>query len=145
MPELDFMVVADYVRAEGGVLHMIAAGFDTMYAASVPVMRQIGVGMRLTMTATELQYAHDVELVFQDADGKRVSQVNGTINPQPGAAVSPLGRPFAVAMAFNLVVPVPAYGDYSLELLIDHSHKKTISIVVAQPPAEPSPMLPGQN
>ncbi len=142
MPELDFMVVADYVRAEGGVLHMIAAGFDTMYAASVPVMRQIGVGMRLTMTTTELVYEHDVELVFQDADGKRISQVHGTINPQPSAQAPPLGRPLGIAMAFNLVVPVPAYGDYSLELLIDHSHKKTIPIVVTQPPAAPPPALP---
>ena len=139
------MVVADYVRAEGGVLHMIAAGFDTMYAASVPVMRQIGVGMRLTMTASELKYEHNVELVFQDADGKRVSQVNGTINPEPSALGSPLGRPVGVAMAFNLVVPVPAYGDYSLELLIDHSHKKTIPIVVTQPPDDQPSALPGQN
>jgi hypothetical protein len=30
MPELDFMVAADYVRAEGGILHMIAAGIDTL-------------------------------------------------------------------------------------------------------------------
>jgi len=36
MPELDFMVTADYVRVEGGVLHMIAAGWDTAWVPTVP-------------------------------------------------------------------------------------------------------------
>jgi len=31
MPELDFMVVADYVRTDAGVLHMVGAGFDTVH------------------------------------------------------------------------------------------------------------------
>jgi hypothetical protein len=46
-------------------------------------------------------------------------------------------------MAFNLMVSVPSHGDYSLELLIDHSHKKTIPIVVTQSPAGPPVALPG--
>lgn len=143
MPELDFMVIADYVRAEGGVLHMIAAGFDTIYAASVPVMRHVGVGMRLTMTLAEAQYEHEVELIFQDVDGKRIAEVNGTIGAQPHVSAPLAGRPFGIAMAFNLMVPIPAFGDYSLELLIDHGHKKTIPIVVTQPPAAPPLPPPG--
>jgi hypothetical protein len=47
MPELDFMVTADYVRAEGGMLHMIAAGVDTLLVRSVPAAQPLGVGLRM--------------------------------------------------------------------------------------------------
>jgi hypothetical protein len=143
MPELDFMVVADYVRAEGGVLHMIAAGFDTIWTPTVPVMRPVGVGMRLTMTLAELKYEHDVELIFQDTDGRHIAQVNAKISAQPMPLNLPAGRPLAVAMALNLMLPIPNYGNYSLELLVDRGHKKSIDILVSPPVAGMPGMLPG--
>lgn len=140
MPELDFMVVADYVRAEGGVLHMIAAGFDTMYAPAVPVMRPVGVGLRLTLSLNELQHDHDVELIFQNADGGRIAQVTARIDAQTSLPPVPAGRPLGVVMALNLMLPLPDYGDYSLELLVDHGQKKAIPIIVTRPPGAPGPL-----
>ena len=139
MPELDFMIVADYVRAEGGVLHMIAAGFDTIYTPAVPAVRQAGVGMRITMSPAEARHEHDIELVYQDADGGRLTQINAKWAPQPGQPTSPPGTRPGVAIAFNLQLPVPAFGRFSLELLIDHVQKKSIDITVSQPP----PGFPG--
>lgn len=31
MPELDFMIIADYVRVEQGMLHIIAGGFTAAW------------------------------------------------------------------------------------------------------------------
>jgi hypothetical protein len=138
MPELDFMVTADYVRAEGGVLHMIAAGFDTMFVPAVPAARPAGIGLRLMLDVAEARQPHEIHLIYQGADGQRLTEVSGTVGPigedQP---LPPPGRPFGIAMAFNLLLPVPAYGDYSLELLVDGEPKKSISLTIADPRSLP--------
>jgi hypothetical protein len=140
MPELDFMITADFVRAEGGVLHMIAAGFEAILTASVPTVRHVGIGIRLRLTAAEARHPHEIELIFQDSDGTRLTQVTGTIGPVPqDQPLPPPGRPIGVVVPFNLQVPLPRYGDYSIELLIDHASLKSIPLVVARPPGQPRP------
>jgi hypothetical protein len=135
MPVLDFMITADYVRAEGGVLHMIAAGFETIWLPSVPALRQVGIGIRLQLTAAEARHSHEVELIFQDADGTRLTQVTGTFGPvPPEQPLPPPGRLIGVVIPFNIPVPLPKYGDYSFELLVDHVSLKSIPVVIAEPP-----------
>ena len=81
MPELDFMVTADYVRAEGGMLHVIAAGVDTMLVPGVPTVRPVGVGLRILIDVAEARQQHHVELIYQDEDGHRLLQVSGAFGP----------------------------------------------------------------
>ena len=140
MPELDFMVTADYVRVEGGVLHMIAAGFDTMFTPVVPAARQVGVGLRILLDVADAMERHTLTLLYQGADGQELFRINGAVGPAPAdGPMPPEGRPFGVPVAFNLPIPMPAYGDYSLELFMDDNPKplKSITLTVA-----PSPALP---
>jgi hypothetical protein len=37
-------------------------------------------------------------------------------------------------VAFNLMLPIPSYGDYSLELLVDGEQKKSITLTAVQMP-----------
>jgi hypothetical protein len=134
MPELDFMLVADYVRAESGVLHMIAAGFDTLYTPAVPSTRQIGIGLRLLLSVAETRHEHPIELLFQDPDGRRLAQLNAMIPAQPIPPNAQPGRPFGVVIPFNIQLPLPAYGDFSFELLIHGNHVKSIPIIIVPPP-----------
>jgi len=144
MPELDFMVTADYVRAEGGVIHMIAAGFDTLWIQSVPAAQQIGVGLRLRLDVAEAREAHQVTLIYQDADGEVLLRIAGTLGPvDPRAPLPPPGRPFGVVMAFNFVLPMPRYGDYSLELFLDDQADAAKSITLTVTPATARPAPPG--
>jgi Family of unknown function (DUF6941) len=139
MPELDFMVTADYVRAEGGVLHMIAAGFDVMFTPTVPAVRSVGVGLRLLVDVAEAREPHQIHLIYQDADGHRLAEISGTVAPVGEEhPLPPPGRPFGVPIAFNLMLPIPAYGDYSLELFVDGHQQKSITLTAA-----PAPELPG--
>lgn len=133
MPELDFMVTADYVRAEGGMLHMIAAGVDTMFVPGVPTVRPVGVGLRILIDVAEAQQQHHVELIYQDEDGRRLLQVSGALGPvDPDQPLPPAGRAYGVSAAFNLSLPVPRLGDYSLELLIDGESAKSITLTAVQ-------------
>jgi hypothetical protein len=141
MPELDFMVTADYVRAESGMLHMIAAGVDLMFIPSVPAARQLGVGLRLLVDVAEAREQHRIQLIYQDADGHRLADISGTLGPvDPNEPLPPPGRSFGVPVAFNLMLPIPTYGDYSLELLVDDQSMKSITLTAVQ---LPSPAAPG--
>lgn len=143
MPELDFMVTADYVRVEGGVLHMIAAGFDTMYLPAVPAVRQIGVGMRILIDVADAQQGHKLALIFQGPDGERLAEVHGRFSAVPGQPLPPEGRPYGLPAAFNLPLPIPAYGDYSLELFIDDQSAAVKSITLTVAPIPKIPGFPG--
>jgi hypothetical protein len=143
MPDLDFMVVADYVRPENGVLHMIAAGIDTIYAGAVPSARQVGLGLRLLLTPAEAQYEHPVELIFQDPDGRRIAQLRALLSPQPLAPAAKAGRKLGVVIAFNITLPLPGYGDFSFELLVGGNHIKTIPMIISEPPQPHPGIAPG--
>lgn len=140
MPELDFMVIADYVRAEGGMLHMIAAGVDNMLVPSVPAVRAVGVGARILIDVAEAREQHHVELIYQDEDGQRLFQVSGSFGPVgPDEPLPAPGRKYGVSIAFNIPLPVPRLGDYSLELLIDGVPGKSITLTAVQIPPPDAP------
>lgn len=139
MPELDFMIVADYVRAEGALLHMIAAGVDTIFAAAVPALHRLGVGIRLTMTPAEAAYHHQIEIILQTEDGVRVAQINGGFEAQGDVPALPPGVRPSIAIPFNINVPLPVYGRYSLELLVDGNSLKSIGLTVSPPTAATAP------
>jgi uncharacterized protein DUF6941 len=141
MPELDFMVTADYVRAEGGVLHMIAAGFDQISLPTVPATRAVGIGLRILVDVAEAQAVHRLSLIYQGSDGERLAEIHGTFGPiGPEQPLPPEGRPYGLPIAFNLPLPIPAYGDYSLELFIDDQTEAVKSITLT---AAPLPGIPG--
>ena len=132
MPELDFMVVADYVRTDAGVLHMVGAGFDTVRLPAVPGILTAGVGLRLLLDVAEAREPHPFTLIFQNADGARLAEVAGVVGPVlPDAPEPPAGRPYSVVLALNTRLPVPEYGDYSLDLILDDRPVKSITLTMA--------------
>jgi hypothetical protein len=129
MPEVDFMILCDYVRSDGGVLHMIAGGVDQISAGDVPAAHNVGIGLRMSLTRAECDRPHDIELRWQDREGEPLLQIRAAFN-----AEYPIGLPtgwlaFGV-LPLNVALPLPAYGVYSLELLIDGVSKKSIPVLV---------------
>jgi hypothetical protein len=135
MPELDFMIISDYVRAENGVLHMIAGGVDTITARAVPASRSIGIGLGLKLPRRELAVHHTLRLVFHGTDGARIAEIGADLPARSEASAVSAGRTVRVVTALNMSLPLPAYGDYSLELLVNGNRKKEIPIYVV-PSAE---------
>ncbi|HEX5496109.1 MAG TPA: hypothetical protein VFX70_16190 [Mycobacteriales bacterium] len=133
MPEVDFMVVCDYVRADAGGMHMIAAGVDRIQPSSVPYVQNLGVATRLALTRAECDVPHHIRLIFQDQDGKRILDVTATIAPKYPDDL-PVGWRVKAGVALNVGVPLPDYGLYAFELLVDGQSRKSIEMVVAPPP-----------
>ena len=136
MPELDYGLICDYVRAEGGIAHVISAGIDTIWANEVPAGQNIGLLMRFTFTRNECGREHRIEVIFQDADGERLAQIAAAVTPQWNQEL-PAGWRAGVLMGLNVGVPLPAYGLYSLEIMLNDSQVKTIPLRVAPPVQTP--------
>jgi hypothetical protein len=134
VPEVDFMVICDYVRADRGVLHMIAAGIDRIQAPAVPTAQNVGVGIRLILTPSECGEPHHLQLVFQTEDGGRLLELNAQFEAEYPPGLAP-GELAGAVFPANVGLALPGYGRYSLDLWVDDVHKKSVPLAVVQPPA----------
>lgn len=127
MPDLDYAFVCDYVRVEGGIAHVIAAGIDTFYFTEVPTGANFGLVMRLTFTRNECGRQHTIEVIFQGADGERLAQIQAAATPEWPEG-HPAGWPVGALLGLNAGVPFPAFGPYSLEILVNGNSMKSIPV-----------------
>ncbi len=133
MPELDYALLCDYVRAESGVAHIIAAGVDTVMLPQVPGATNLGLLVRLTFTRGECDKPHRLEAILAGTDGEPAAKINGVITPtwQQGL---PLGWKTGAMLALNFGVVVPTYGEYSMDILVNDNSVKAINLRVVPPP-----------
>jgi hypothetical protein len=132
MPELDYALLCDYVRAEGGVAHMIAAGIDTIHRPEVPSVANLGLLARIVFADDEIDEPHQVEVRLGDHEGEQVAQLNLIAVPHSTEGV-PEGWPTGALLAINFGVPLPSYGPYTLTILLDGTPVKTINLRVIPP------------
>jgi hypothetical protein len=132
VPNLDYAFLSDFVRSEGGVAHVIGAGIDTLYASETPTGHNLGFLARVTFTQGECGRPHRFELFFRTADGGEVSKLEAVVTPEWDSTL-PAGWPVAVFLALNFGVPIPAYGLYAFEIMIDDSSAKSIGFRVVEP------------
>jgi hypothetical protein len=119
MPELDYMVLADYVRQDGGVTHILGAGVDTVAAPAVPTVQPFGVALRISFGTTEEPgEQHRLALSFIGPD-KRVLDAQAQFATPPRVEGVPEHWRTKVGVVLQLSVPLPQYGDYSCDLSID--------------------------
>jgi hypothetical protein len=119
MPQLDYMVLADYVRQDGGVMHIMGAGVDTVGTRAVPIVQPFGVALRLSFGTTEEPgEEHGLTVSFIGPDN-RVLDANATFITPPRPPGVPEHWRTGLNVALQIPVPLPQFGDYSCELSID--------------------------
>jgi hypothetical protein len=119
MPELDYMVLADYVRQDHGFVHIMGAGVDTVTAPTVPTVQPFGVALRISFDTTEQPgEEHHLTVSFIGPDNP-VLGANATFFTPPRAEGVPEHWRRGLGVALQIPVPLPEYGDYSCELNID--------------------------
>jgi hypothetical protein len=119
MPELDYMVLADYVRQDGPLTHIMGAGIDTVTASAVPAVQPFGVALRISFGTTEApgeQHRLTVTFIGPDSPVLDASLPFTTPARRPGV---PEHWRTGLGVAMQIAVPLPRYGDYSCELNID--------------------------
>jgi hypothetical protein len=119
MLELEYMVLADYVRQDGGVIHIMGAGVDTVWAPAVPTLQPFGIALRISFAPTEpVGEPHRLAVSFVGPDQRVLDAQASFLTPAPPEGVPEHWRT-GMGVALQIAVPLPAYGDYSCELDID--------------------------
>lgn len=132
MPTLDFAFLCDYARQDPGTpIHALAIAIDTIGVPEVPTGRNLGVVARFLFTKNECGRPHRIEIFVQDTDGKRVAQITGTVEPQWSEDIPP-GWPTGAALALNFGIPLPTFGFYSVEFLMNDSSVKSLNFRVVE-------------
>jgi hypothetical protein len=132
MPELDLALIADYVHAEDGVAYVMRGCIDTVWAAEVPTGRNVGFLFRVTFSRSECGRPHRVEVIFQDEDGDRLAHVQTVVTPEWDDGLPPHWK-VKLLGGLNFGVPLPRYGLYSFDVMINDSQQKAIELRVVTP------------
>lgn len=139
--QLDYMVLADYVRQDGGVINIMGAGIDTIQVARVPAVQPFGVALRLSFdVADPVGQEHHVRVSFAGPE-RSVLTIEAPFSRPPQPPGVPGHWRTGLGIALQLAVPLPDYGDYACELVIDDGAEidaRSIDFRVIARPIPPS-------
>jgi Family of unknown function (DUF6941) len=131
LPELDYALLADFVRVDGGVASVIGGGIDTVYASDVPAAHNFGLLARITFTRGECDRPHRIEIFFRDTDGQDIAKLEATTIPKWDDTLPPDWLVGAL-MGLNFGLPLPVFGLYAFEIMIDDRSAKTLNLRVVE-------------
>lgn len=132
MPELEYLVLADYVRQDAGVTHIMGAGIDTFNipAFQLPAAIPVGLVARITFSVRdEVGAEHEVSLLFQGPGGDLLGASQRFPTPPPAPGVPEHWRT-AVSLVMRLALPFPSHGDYRLRVTLDDDPRLSRSLDV---------------
>lgn len=127
MPEFDFVLLADYVRQDTGMMHIMAAGLDTISlpATVLPVAVPVGVAMRITFSSQDpAGVTHRLKFTFSGPRGDLLTATQDFPRPEPAAGLPPHWR-MGLGIALRLALPIPEHGDYALSVELDDDPRLT--------------------
>ena len=131
--KLDAML-GDSATVREGLLHVLGGGINRLWREEYPAPLGVTLGLLFEVHPTEMDSEHTLEVVMIDADGQEIGNVGAdfAIAPDPDK-----GRP-GETLILPLVVPLqnvmlPGAGAYSVEVLIDGQHKRSLGVLAADP------------
>ncbi|HEV2685196.1 MAG TPA: hypothetical protein VGW79_01025 [Actinomycetota bacterium] len=131
MPKLDFAFLADAAEAEPGKkFYVLGGGVDSIGAQAFPVVHpHLALLIRVLIHPTESERAHTLEIRLIDDDGHELARMEGNFQ----AAGGPPGRemPMNISLALSNI-RFERHGDYSIELLLDNQHVKSLPLRIYQ-------------
>ena len=134
MPKLDFAFIADAAEADPGrKFYVLGGGVDSIGAQTFPVVHpHLALLMRLLVHPTETDREHQLEVRLIDSDGGELSRIEGTFQASRGG---PPGRELPMNISLNMSnIRFERSGDYSIELLVDNQHVKSLPLRLYEVP-----------
>lgn len=137
--ELEYALLADAAQVSDGKTFILGGGVTILWRQQFPAPLGVVLVAQLTYHRTEADSDHTLRIQVIDADGNPVlPEIQGEMHvggPAPG-------MPANVALGVPVLIPFPPMpvvqraGAYSVEIVLDGRHVKSLSFAVAQPPAQ---------
>jgi len=141
MPKLDFAFLADAAEAEPGrKLYVLGGGIDSINTRTFPAVHpHMSLVLRVLIHPMETDEDHAIEIRLIDSDGGELARIDGNINAR---GTTTTGRDISMNMVINMVnTRFEHAGDYSIEIMIDGEHHKSVPLRLNQmqgpPPGHP--------
>ena len=133
MPELDFALLAEHVRMDQGVAHILGGGWDGLVISELPTTVNVSLLAKIGFHRAECGRPHRVEVLFQDEDGGRLVHFTITLEPEWTDGY-PLTWKSGEQFKLGFPLSFSRYGLYDCLILLNDSLLKTIPFIV-KPPA----------
>jgi hypothetical protein len=134
LPKLDFAFLADAADAEPGrKFYVLGGGVDSIGAQSFPVVHpHLALLIRLLVHPTEADRPHSMEIRLIDSDGHELVKLEGSFSASGGGAP---GRELPMNISLAMAnTRFERAGDYSIELLVDNQHVKSLPLRLYEVP-----------
>jgi hypothetical protein len=133
--ELDYALLADAAQISQGKTYILGGGVSILRRSDFPAPVGVVLVMQFTYHRSEGEADHQLRIEFMDADGGAVlPEIHGELHvggPQPDVPVNvPLVAPIVISFP-----PFPAIkrpGAYSVEILLDGRHLRSLPLAVVQ-------------
>lgn len=132
MPEVDFAILCRAADVHDNLISLLSGPIDTVELARTPTSVPLTLVVRFLWTSGELGRAHRGEIIFQAEDGERLMSADFILEPSRPSEL-PLGWKAGTNLVLSFPLPIPSFGLYSFELLVDDKHVKTLPFR-ARPP-----------
>lgn len=135
-------LVCDAVTVREGLLHILGGGVGALWRDSYPTPLNVDLALLLTLHPSEAAEDHQLRIILQDTDGKPIAQLDATfvVNPSTPSPtqIVPAGQMVLVPLAVPMkVITIPAPGLYSIEVLVDKQHRRSLPLTAMPPGAKP--------
>lgn len=132
-------MLADAAQVSQGKTYVLGGGVSILWRQQFPAPLKVVLVAQLTYHRTEANSEHDLRVQVVDADGNPLLP---EIQGQLGLGMIAENVPRNVPLVAPLVLPFPPApviqrpGEYSVEILLDNRHIKSLPFAVAHPPPE---------
>ena len=128
-------LLCDFAQVRANMLFVLSGGITRLNRPAWPASMQCSLALMIEMHPTESARPHELEVIIQGQDGERIGEVAGAF--QLDVETQPLdldvGESLHLPVALNLAgIGVPKPGPYSIELLIDGAHVRTLHFRASQ-------------
>lgn len=130
--------LCDFAEVREGLLFALGGGITRLWRDAFPASMEASLALLLELHQTEGATQHQLQVLVQGEDGQRVGEVKAAF--QMGAAEVDVGENLLLPIALDLrPARLPASGSYTVEILMDGTHQRTIQFKALPRPEQPDP------
>lgn len=137
--KLDWAILANSAEVRENMAYVLGGGIDTVNSQVLPAPLNATLLLRILLHRTEVDRPHQIEMRALGEDGNEIApRLNAVFQAPALTADAPVGWEIPVMFAVGIQnMPLEKESRYSLELLIDGTHFKSLNLRVqlVTPPA----------